>query len=882
MSPRRIDGPGRSDRPLSLLLFDVLLGLWPEPERSEFGPSMRAMLLERISMTRASGLARAASAARELASVAWHGLVARSGVRGGPGAPASGGALRLDLRHAIRGIVRRPRYALTVFGTLALGLGLAVSAFSVFEATMLRPLPYRDGARLVSVWTTRDGSPTRWGEMSWLDLQDLRASTTTLAALGGHTSPGTAALAGTGRPSLTTAMEVTPGFFETIGLVAERGRLFEAADQSAQGVAIVSHDVWVDRFGGDPAAVGRVVTLDDRPVRIVGILTSAARWYPDARVGFWLPYAPEGQSRGSRNLVVVGRLADGSDLPAADAELRTLMDGLAAAWPDSDQGLSAEVRPLAEQMMGDTAPRVLRLLLAATLAVLLLATANVAGLALARAQERIPELAVLVSMGASRARLLRPLVIEGLLLAAAGGVAALLMGYWLPDAVLSHAPVAVPRAAEVGLDGRVLLAAFATTLLVSCIASVAPAWGVTTRSLRASLGSTRSGSAGPAGVRAREVLVVAQVAGALTLLTTAGLMLRSLQALTAVDPGFEASRVAQVTLRLEPARYPHAADVHAFQDRLREALSALPGVEGVAAVSMVPFGGNGLCDSLAPDGAAPVSDCVQFRSVTPGYFGTMGISLAAGRDFLPEEDDSARKVAVLTRSAAALAFPDGDAIGRTIDARGDRWQVVGVAEDSHLADLTGAAPPTVYLPFRQAPFRLVTAVLRARDPEGIAARLPEAVWSLDGDLAIRDVGTLTALIRGSASDQRFRGALFAGAAGVGLFLAMIGVAGLLLQLVQQRRREIGVRMALGSSRGAVIARVLRRALSLAAVGSVVGTGGSLLAGRVLGSFLFGVSAGDPATLLLAVAALMVAALTAAAAPAMRAAAVDPAGTLREE
>ena len=881
MSGPDVDGPpsGPLAR-LCLAAFDALIRLWPADERAEFGSSMRAMLESRLRERRGSIGARLVRAARELSSVAWQGVAARSRHRAGRGPGL--GSWTLDVRYALRSLVRRPRFSLLVFATLALGLGLAVSAFAVIEATVLRPLPFPEGDRLVGLWSGRNGAPTPWGNLSWLDLMDLRAGATTFAAMGGHTTPSTAAVAGRDRPSLATVIEVTPGFFETLQLRPERGRLLQPADQESADVALISHAAWVSRFGADPDVIGAIVTVDDRPVRIVGVLPPAARFYPAADVALWLPYAPADQSRGSRNLVVVGRLARAGGLEEAGAEIRTLMAGLAAAYPDSDEGLSAQVRPLAEQMMGAEVPHVLRLLLAATLAILLLATANVAGLVLARAQERSAELAVLVSLGASRLRLLRPLLLESLVLAVAGGGAAIAMARWLPAAVLAHAPLTVPRAAEVRLDGLVLLSAVVGTLVVAALASVAPAWSVVDRTLHASLGGGRGSSPARSALRAREGLVVAQVAGALVLLTAAGLTIRSLEKLTAVDPGFDATRVAEVSLRLERARYPHAEDLFGFQDALVATLSGLGGVERVAAVSMVPFGGGGLCDAFGPDGADPVSDCVQYRSVTPGYFAAMGIPLVQGRDVDAEDGGDAPLVAVLSRSAAALAFPQADALGRIVAGRGERWRVVGVVEDSRLADLAGDVPAAVYLPFRQAPFRLVTAVVRARDPRAVASALPGAVWSVDPQLAVRDARTLAELVSGSASAHRFRGLLFGGAGAVGLFVAMLGVAGLLLQLVSQRRREIGVRMALGSTRSAVVRSVLARALLPTAMGIVLGLGGSLLTGRVLAGFLFGVSAFDPATLALAATALLLAALLAAVVPARNAAAVDPVHTLRAE
>jgi len=862
----------------SLALFDVLLRAWPEDERREFGPSMRQMFARRLEEDGGPRAVVAVRSLRELASVVGLGLSSR--VQRGR-QRAGFGSLRLDVRQALRSVLRRPRLSLLLVSTHALGLGLAASAFAVFEATLLKPLPYPQGDRLVALWSTRDGVPTPWGNVSWLDLMDLRASATTLAALGGHVGPAIAAVGGIDRPLLTTVTEVTPGFFETLGVGPERGRLFEGADHEAGGVALVSHDTWWSRFGGDPNIVGRVVELDDSPVRVVGVLPPAARFYPDPDVGFWLPYVPGGQSRGSRNLVAVGRLAEGKDLTAASAEIRALTAGLAHAFPDSNDGMSARVQPLTDQMMGGDLPRLLGLVLAATLALLLLAGANVAGLVLARAQERTGELAVLASLGASGGRLVRPLLLEGLILATAGGAGALAIARWLPPLALSKAPLDVPRAVEVGLDARVLIFALAGTLLITCLASVAPAWSVVRWSLRAGLGAGRNASAAPT-LRVREALIVAQVASTLALLTAAGLTLRSLDRITAVDPGFDADRVAAVSLRLERGRFPGATEVFAFHEALLDALSALPGVERAAAVSMVPFGRGSLCDELAVDGGRPVYDCVQYRSASPGYFSVMGIELLRGRDFLDQDGPGALRVAMLSRSAAATAFPGSDAVGRVIVGRGERWTVVGVVEDSRLAGLEGPAPPAVYLPMRQAPARLVTAVARGDDARPIAAALPDAVRSVDPGLAVRETATMRQLVRRATAGHRFRGVLFGSAGVLALFLSMLGLVGLLLQLAHQRRREIGVRMALGSTRSAVVRSVLARAMTATAMGVGLGLGAALATGRLLARYLFGVSPVDLPALVGAAGALALATLLASVGPALRAASVDPARTLRDE
>lgn len=863
---------------ICVALFDALLRTWPEDERREFGPSMRQMFARRLREDGGPRIVVALRAQWELASVVGLGLSSRLQRRR---RRASAGSLGLDVRQALRSVLRRPRLSLLVVSTHALGLGLAASAFAVFEATLLRPLPYPRGDRLVALWSTRDGVPTPWGNVSWLDLMDLRASSSTLATLGGHVGPAVAAVGGGDRPSLTTVTEVTPGFFETFGIGPERGRVFEDADHESGGVALISHDTWLSRFGADPDVVGRVVDLDDSPVRVVGVLPTGARFYPSPDVGFWLPYVPGGQSRGSRNLVAVGRLADGRDLAAASDEIRALTAGLAAAFPDSNDGVSARVQPLTEQMMGGELPRMLGLLLAATIALLLLAGANVAGLVLARAQERTGELAVLASLGASGSRLVRPLLLEGLLLAAAGGGAALVVAGWLPSVALSMAPLDVPRAVEVGLDSRVLVFAAAGTLLLTVVASLAPAWSVVRRSLRVGLGGSRSASA-TGSLRTRETLIVLQVAGTLALLTAAGLTLRSLDRITAVDPGFDADRVAAVSLRLERGRFPGAREVFAFHETLLREVSAQPGVERAAAVSMVPFGRGSLCDDLAVDGGEPVYDCVQYRSVSPGYFGVMGIERLRGRDFRDEDGADAPRVALLSRSAAAAAFPGTDAVGRVVEGRGGRWTVVGVVEDSRLAGLDGPAPPAVYLPFRQSPARLVTVVVRGDDVRALAGVLPDVVRSVDPGLAVRETATLRELVRGAAAEHRFRGVLFGSAGALALFLSMLGLAGLLLQLAHQRRREIGVRMALGSTRIAVVRSVLVRAMTATALGVGLGLGAALATGRLLSRYLFGVSPADLPALVGAAGALALAALLASAGPALRAASVDPARTLRDE
>lgn len=869
--------------------FHLALRTWSPHERDELGASMLDTFERRLRHAPPFAPARLVWGLREVVSAAWHGV--RSRAQEAPGARAwwtggaDGGGWGTDARRALRTLMRHPGFTMLVVFTLGGGLGLVVSSFTVVENTLLEPLPFPDGGRLVALEFSRNGEGTRVataGWVSWLDLVDLQGASRTLAALGGYTPPSSAALAGTDHPVLVDAVAVTPGFFETFSLEPERGRLFRDADHRTGGVAVLSHDTWVTRFGADPGILGRVVRVDDETVQIVGVLPPDARWFPSPDVELWLPYRPGGQSRGSRNLLAVGRLAPGVSIGGARSEIRGLWSDLARAYPEVDGDRSADLSPLVDRMMGAEAPRILELLLAATVVLLLLVCANVAGLQLARMSQRGHELAVQVSLGASRSRIVRPVVLETLLVSAAGGALATAMAAWLPGFVLSRVPEAVPRAGEVGLDAGAWVFAVALTLAAAVLSGLAPAWSVARRSLGASLAGGRTSSATVGGVRAREVLVVVQVAGAVALLASAGLLLRSVARLQRVDPGFDPRGVVSVSVRLGAAGYPDAAAVLALHDELLHALEELPRVAGVAAVSMLPFSGDNLCNSVAREGAPPPDSCTEYRSVTPGYFAVLGIPLLAGRDFGRGDGPGDPPVAVVSQAVAEALFPDGQARGRRIEGRGRSWEVVGVAGDVRMFGLAEPMTPTVYLSFRQAPSRLVTAVIRARGAAALAPSLPPVVWAADPSLAVRASGSLADLVSGSAEVHRFRGAMSTALGAVAALVALLGIAGLLYQLVQRQRREIGIRMALGSSATAVVISVLRRAAVLTFVGAGLGWALSLLAGRVLAGFLFGVTPDDPLSRLVASALIAAGALLAAAGPAVRAARVDPVRTLNQE
>ncbi|MET0398767.1 MAG: ABC transporter permease [Longimicrobiaceae bacterium] len=789
-----------------------------------------------------------------------------------------------DLRFALRTLLRSPAFAGVAILTLALGIGAVATLFSVVDGVLLRPLPFREPDRLVSV------SPALLrGE--YVLARDRSRS---FAELGGYQGGVGFGLSGGGEPERVTGAYASTNLFAALGAEPLLGRGFAAGeDQPGRGaVVVLGHGLWRRRFGGDPAAVGRTVTLDGEPRTVVGVMPAEFR-FPSAETELWVPVpldpAPHavGALWGMGGFQAVGRLAPGATPRQALAELGALARAMRAEnplWtPPEPYRADAAVVPLRDAVVGEVRPTLL-VLLAAVGFVLLIACANVANLLLARGLGRAREMALRSALGAGRGRLVRQLLTESLVLALAGGAAGLLLASWGLRWLVAALPADTPRLAEVALDGRVTALALGATLLTGVAAGLLPAWRVTRRELQ---GPLREG-AGAGGGRRRlsGVLVAAEIGLAMVLVVGAGLLIRSVRALVAVDPGFRTERV--VSARIDPPEslYGDPARQRAFYAEVLGRVQALPGVGAAGLTSQLPLGGEPSSWATAVEGvtldpnALPMFDR---RAVTPEYLRTLGVRLVRGRAFTAADREDAPPVALVDEAAARRFWPAEDPVGKRIGHpwANDWMTVVGVVAEVRSAGLAGEQNPAYYVPFAQKPGAGMTLVARTTSPpEALAGSLRAVVAGVDPRVPVSRVRAMDEWVAQSVARPRLTAVLLGAFAGLALLLGAVGVYGVVAYTVGERTREIGLRIALGAGVGDVVGMVLRQGALLAAAGIGAGLLASLAATRALAGLLYGVTATDPLTFAVVPAILAAAALLATWLPARRASRVDPMSALR--
>jgi putative ABC transport system permease protein len=804
-----------------------------------------------------------------------------------------------DLRQALRSLASKPAFTAVAVLTLGLGIGANTAIFSVVDGVLLARLPYAEPERLVAVWETTPTSE----ESSFApgDLVDLRRDSRTLAAASAfaNRSP---SLTGTGEPERLPGVSVSGDFFTTLGVEPLLGTGLD--DQPlGERLAMLSWGLWQRRFAADPGVVGRTITLDGETHRVTGVLPQAFRFALSADAEVWFR-EPRGLPEPGFNLdtdletlrdlhyfKVVARLAPGVGLDEAAAEIDALGARYARDYPDSNAGRGMRLEPLREKLVGDVRPA-LMVLLAAVGLVLLIACANVAGLLLTRSLARGREVAVRSALGASRWRLVRQVLAEGAVLAAAGGGVGLALGAWSLETLLGLAPPGITGLGPIGLDRRVLGFTLALTALSVLLSSLVPALRASRPELAAALGEggARTGG-GSAQTRLRALLVVGETALALMLLAGAGLLVRSLGELLAVDPGFDPEHVLTASLSLPERSYPDEAQAVAFVDRLLERVAALPGVVEAGRVWTLPFGGSAAIFSFRIEGQPPPEPGSEpdagFQAADTGYFRALRIPLLAGRWIEPADRDDAPDVALVNRAFAETFF-DGRPLGRRISlgdpADGEPWiEIVGVVGDVRHHAFDQPVRPEVYLPYPQFTLRTAVLVLRtAGPPEAMAGALRTELGELDPELPLSRVEPLATVVADSTAERRFVATLMSLFAGLAAFLAGLGLYGVIAHSVAQRTREIGIRLALGARRRQVLGQVVGRGLALAAAGVAVGLAGAWGATRTLASLLYGVGAVDPATYSAVSLGLVAVAALAALVPARRAARIEPRAALRAE
>jgi predicted permease len=803
-----------------------------------------------------------------------------------------------DLRYAVRMLRKNPGFTAVAALTLALGIGANTAIFSVVNAVLLRPYPYKDQDRLVWLWETRLPEVPRFppSPANFLDWQKQNTVFEQLEAVNVRDFN----LIGGAYPERIRGMLITHGLFSLLGVRPQIGRdFFPDEDQPGHSnVAILSHELWERRFGGDPNILNQSILLDDQQFTVIGVMppSRGLRWRD---TDIWTPIAftaEQVQNRRGGVVNVIGRLKPEVTFEQARSEMSLIAGRLANQYPDTNAECNVSIFPLHEHVVSEIRPTLL-LLLGAVAFVLLIACANVANLLLARAAVRQKEIAIRTALGASRWRIIRQLLTESLLLSLAGGIIGLTLASWGLKIMMAMADIFWPRVMDVSLDVRILAFTTAITLLTGLSFGLVPALQISKPNLNETLKDAGRGSTEGGRRRlVRNALVVVEVAISLVLLVGAGLLMKSFIGLQKVDPGFDPKNALTVSISLPERKYPERDRQAAFYSRLIERVSVLPGVQAMGAASAVPFsnahwgGSFGRGFRIEDSTGVRAEDWTSYYSVSPNYFRAMGIPLLRGRLFTDLDTKGALRVAIINNTMAKRYFPNEDPIGKRIrltslfnnDPEVYR-EIVGIVGDVKSSSLVQEAPPQTYEPYMQEPLPFMTLVARtAGDPTGLNEAIRREVLQLDKEQPIFLSRTLDSLIATSTGHQRFSMMLFGVFAAAAIALASVGLYGVMSYAVTQRTHEIGIRMALGAQRRDALGLVLRQGLRLTLGGIAIGLIAAWAATRLLINLLYGVSATDLPTFVGVSLLLIGISLLACYIPARRATKVDPVVALRAD
>ena len=806
-----------------------------------------------------------------------------------------------DLRYAVRTMLKRPGFAGVAVVALALGIGANTAIFSLVNAILLRQLPFHQPEQLVWV-SARRPEPGKYPFTlpDFIDYRDQNRGLSGIAAFANWS----ANLTDRGDPERLQGLRISAGAFQMLGVQAVIGRALLPADDTPgqQRVVVLSYGLWQRRFGADPRLVGDKLILNGDSYTVVGVLPPQF-FFPIKEAELAIPLAPDADPwrdvRSSVNFLrALARLKPGVTRAQAEADLTAVARRLRQQYPVANaQKLGVTLSPLHEEVVANFR-LALWVLLGAVGVLLLMTCVNLANLALARAAARHREMAIRTALGATRWRLVRQLVTESLLLAGLGGVAGLLLARNGIDLLLALSPASLPRAAEVSVDFRVLGFTLALALLAGLIFGLAPAWQATRVSLNAELKESGRGAGGERQSRARSLLVVSEIALSLVLLVGAGLLVKSFLRLQAINPGFEAENVLVIRLSLPKAQYPDRAAATAFYDKLRPRLENLPGVESVGVVSALPLSGVMASIPFTIEGRASAPDealRADYRLVSAGYFRVLKIPLLAGREFNERDTAQTTSVALVSQSLARRYWPNASPLGAHLriddNDQGPRLvEIVGVVGDVKHLSLDGEPAPHIYLPIHQTHEDAVVWLTNnqywllrtAVGPLTLSAAARREIQAVDREVPTSSLRTMEQYLAASVAPRRFNVWLLTVFAGAALVLAGTGLYGVVSSGVAQRRREIGIRMALGAQGGDVLKLVIGQGMTMTLGGIALGLGAALGLTRLLKSLLFSVSATDPLTFLVTAWLLMVVALLASWIPARRAMRVDPIVALREE
>ncbi len=799
-----------------------------------------------------------------------------------------------DLRYGLRVLLKQPGLTLIAVLTLALGIGANTASFRVDNSVLLRPLPYPDSGRLMTIWENHQalGGPEReWtSPTGFEDWRDQTRSFENVAAFVGW-SP---TLTDRFEPEQLTGAVVSHDVFSMLGVTLARGRSFRQDEdrKGAEPVAVISHGLWQRRFGSDANIVGRTITLSGESFTIIGVTPADFKFPIINAAEIWRTIQPtlnEGCKRGCLTIRVMARLKPAATIESARAELNALARRIEQEFPQSNAKVGATLTPLHEFLVGNVKTPLL-ILLGAVVLVLLIACANVANLLLARAATREKEIAIRSALGAGRWRIVRQLLVESLILAFIGGLAGLLFAYWLVDLLVAFSPDGTPRIDEITIDRRVLGFTCGVSVLTGLIFGLAPAWQISKVDLNRSLKeSGKSSQASRSGRQALSALVIAEIAVALVLLIGAGLLLKSFIRLQRIDPGFNSNNMLTMRVVLPRNAYPERRQLSAFAAQLLDRINALPGVQAAGAVSTLPLGGINNDTSFSIEGRpqpSPNQEPVAwYSSVSSDYFRAMGMQLRAGRVLTERDEANSTQVVVINETMARRYFSNEDPLGKRIgNGEPDGWrEIVGIVADVKHFGLNQDARPSMYLSIQQDPVRSLFIVVRSNsDPLDLAAAVRGAVSSIDKNLAVANVKTMEQRLTESIAPQRFTLLLILIFSVLALLLAAAGIYGMMSYLVTQRTQEIGVRMALGARTTDVLRMVIRHGMILTMSGVAIGLVGAMALTRLMANLLFGVSAFDPITFAAVSFLLIAISLIACLLPARRASKVDPMIALRYE
>jgi predicted permease len=801
--------------------------------------------------------------------------------------------LVVDLRAAVSSLRRAPGFSLAAMLTLGLGMGLSTAIFSIFYGVLLRPLDLPQPERVYTIWQNMEARGGSQEEATsrgvFCDWRVRNRSFEAMAAIIDFPAD----LTGIDPPENVAGTGVSREYFSVLRVkpVLGRGFLKEEETDGKQFVAILSHELWARRFGSDPSLLGKPIMIGDLPFTVVGILPKGFHPPLNSQTEIWmpLPLAPTPDDRGYSYVRAIGRLKPGITPQAARADMQLVTKSLAREYPAALHGVGVRLVPVLDSIVGSTR-KLLMVLLGAVALVLLVACVNVGNLALTRATARTSELALRTVLGAGRGRLARQLAAESVFLAIGGAALGLLVGALCLSVLRGLAPPQTPRLDSIRLDGPVFACTFAVSLVAGLIAGLLPALWIWRRHPADALRATAGTSATRSTTRLRSALILAEIAVSLVLLVGAGLLLRTLAALSHVDPGFHTENLVLGRLTLWPGRYPKPHDKASFMAQLEERLLSRPEIAAAGVISTMPLA-DGRSETPVvlewrrdPAGEAPT---VIDRYASPGYFKTVGLPLRAGRLFATTDVASSPQVALVNERFVQL-FAKGESLlgrrlrpGRPEDATEPWRTIVGIVGNVHGQSLDRPPDPEIYVPFAQQPSQEMTVVARAPGATSAALReIQTAANELSPGQIVSHRRTLEEAMDRSLSPRRFIAVVVGMFAAVTLLLAAIGIYGVVALAVSQRQRELAIRMALGASPSSLPRLFLRWSSLLVAGGVLLGLAGSLITGRILVSLLYGVQPMDGLTLVVVILVLALVALLASLVPALRASRIDPAQILK--